>query len=171
MLRSVLTKMMPLHWRHNGRNGVSNHQHHNCLLNPLYRCRSKKTSKPRLTGLCAGNSPVIDKLPAQRASNAENISIWWRHHALSVAIQQQHSYILVSLLPNHFSLPAMYRLGLKSDQRRTRTCYYVTPAPLGFQLTYCNIYFGEWLIISNAFLMRGKFFYQGKQRQFGLSLS
>ena len=31
-------------------------------------------------GLCAGNSPVTGEFPAQRASNAENISIWWRHH-------------------------------------------------------------------------------------------
>ena len=28
-----------------------------CLLNRLFRCRSKKTSKLRVTGLCAGNSP------------------------------------------------------------------------------------------------------------------
>ena len=27
-----------------------------------------------------GNSPVTGELPAQRASNAQNVSIWWRHH-------------------------------------------------------------------------------------------
>ena len=27
-----------------------------------------------------GNSPVTSEFPAQRASNAENGSIWWRHH-------------------------------------------------------------------------------------------
>ena len=42
--------------------------------------RSKKTSKRRVTGLCAGNSPVTGEFPAQRASNAEKVSIWWRHH-------------------------------------------------------------------------------------------
>ena len=67
-------------WRHNGRDGVSNHQPHDCLLNPLLRRRSKKTSKLRVTGLCAGNSPVAGEFPAQMASNAENGSIWWRHH-------------------------------------------------------------------------------------------
>ena len=72
-----------LQWRHNGRDGVSNHQPHNCLLDRLFRRRSKKTSKPRVTGLCAGNSPVTGEFPAQRASNAENVSIWWRHHAFS----------------------------------------------------------------------------------------
>ena len=47
-----------LQWRHNGRDSVSNHQPHDCLLNRLFRRRSKKTSKLRVTGLCAGNSPV-----------------------------------------------------------------------------------------------------------------
>ena len=44
-------------WRHNGRDSVSNHQPHHCLLNRLFRRSSKKTSKLRATGLCAGNSP------------------------------------------------------------------------------------------------------------------
>ena len=42
--------------------------------------RSKKTSKLCVTGLCAGNSPGTGEFPAQMASNAENVSIWWRHH-------------------------------------------------------------------------------------------
>ena len=28
----------------------------------------------------AGNSPETGEFPAQMASNAENVSIWWRHH-------------------------------------------------------------------------------------------
>ena len=43
---------------------------------------SKKTSKLRVAGLCAGNSPRTGEFPAQKASNAENVSIWWRHHGL-----------------------------------------------------------------------------------------
>ena len=69
-----------LQWHHNGRDGVSNHQPHDCLLNRLFRRRSKKTSKLCVTGLCAGNSPVTGEFPTQMASNAENVSIWWRHH-------------------------------------------------------------------------------------------
>ena len=69
-----------LQWRHDGRDSVSNHQPHDCFLNRLFRRRSKKTSKLRVTGLCAGNSPGTGELPAQMASNAENVSIWWRHH-------------------------------------------------------------------------------------------
>ena len=68
-----------LHWRHNERDGISNHQPHDCLFNVLFRCRSKKTSKLRVTGHCAGNSPVTGEFPAQKASNAENVSIWWHH--------------------------------------------------------------------------------------------
>ena len=41
------------------------------LLRRLFRRRSKKTSKLRVTGLCAGNSPVTGQSHAQRASNAE----------------------------------------------------------------------------------------------------
>ena len=47
------------------------------------RRRSQKTSKLPVTGLCAGNSPVTGEFPAQRASNAENVSICWRHHELA----------------------------------------------------------------------------------------
>ena len=54
---------------------------HDYLLNRSIRRRSKKTSKLRVTRLCAGNSPVTGEFPAQMASNAENVSIWWRHHA------------------------------------------------------------------------------------------
>ena len=70
-------------WRHNGSDGVSNRQPHDCLLNRSFRRRSKKTSKLRVTGHCVGNSPLTGEFPAQMASNAENVSIWWRHHGRS----------------------------------------------------------------------------------------
>ena len=44
------------------------------------QARSKKISKFRVTGLCVGNSPGTGEFPAQMASSAENVSIWWRHH-------------------------------------------------------------------------------------------
>ena len=78
-----------LRWRHNGRHSVSNHQPHDCLLNRLFRPRSKKTSKLRVTGLCVGNSPGTGELPAQMASNAENVSLWWRHHGLLISIRSR----------------------------------------------------------------------------------
>ena len=69
-------------WRHNEPDGISKHQPHDCLLNRLFRHKSKNTSKVRVTGLCEGNSPVTGEFPAQMASNAENVSISWRHHGL-----------------------------------------------------------------------------------------
>ena len=78
-------QVRPLQWRHNERNSVSNHQPHDCLLNCLTRRRSKKTTTLRVTGLCAGNSPGTGEFPAQMASNEENVSIWWRHHAIIIS--------------------------------------------------------------------------------------
>ena len=84
-LQMCFSKVLSLRWRHNGCDSISNHQPHHCLLNRLFRRRSKKTSKLRVTGLCAGNSPGTGELPAQMASYAENVSIWWRHHVMLVA--------------------------------------------------------------------------------------
>ena len=47
----------PLQWRYNERDGVSNPHRLDCILNRL----------------------TVD-FPAQRASKAEKVSIWWRHH-------------------------------------------------------------------------------------------
>ena len=61
----------PLQWCHKGRDGVSNHQPHDCLLNRLFRQRIHQSS-----------ASLATELPAQMASNAENVSIWWRHHII-----------------------------------------------------------------------------------------
>ena len=60
---------------------ISNHQPHDCLLNRLFWRGSKITSKLRVIGLWSGNSPGTGEFPAQMASNAENVSIWWRRDA------------------------------------------------------------------------------------------
>ena len=89
-----------LQWRHSGCDSVSNHQPRDCFFNLCFRRRSKKTSKIRVTGRCAGNSPGTGEFPAQMASNAENISIWWR--------------LMVSQVPNvdtSPSIPARYVCG------------------------------------------------------------
>ena len=71
-----------LQYRHNERDGVSNHQVHDYFLSRLFRHRWKKTSKLCVTGLCEGNSPVTGEFLGQRASSAENVSIWWRDHGM-----------------------------------------------------------------------------------------
>ena len=84
---------LTLLWRHNERDGVSNHLGLDCLLNRLFRRRSNKTSKLRVTGLCEGNSPVIGEFLAQRASNTENVSIWWRHDMFHCYTRTRDIYV------------------------------------------------------------------------------
>ena len=79
---------------------ISNHEPHDYLLNRLFMRRSKKISKLRNTDLFEGNSPVTGEFNAQMASNAENVSIWWRHHAFRFPYP---SYV------DHFQLWEYYR--------------------------------------------------------------
>ena len=69
--------VITLQWRHNDHDGVSNHQSHGSLLNRLFRRRSKKTSKLRVTGLCVGNSPGLVNSPYKGPVTRK---IWWRLH-------------------------------------------------------------------------------------------
>ena len=43
-------------------------------------CTDHRKHQSSVTGLCEGNSPVTGDFPSQRATNAENVSIWRRHH-------------------------------------------------------------------------------------------
>ena len=109
----ILLKMT-LQWRHNGRDGISNHQHHDCLLNRLFRHRSKKTSEHRITSLCEGNSPVTGEFPPQRASNAENVSIWW----------SDHEFHRISDIATDFSLGKKKKINLPfiSEENPVQSC-------------------------------------------------
>ena len=70
------------YWRHNDHDGVSNHQPRVCLLNRLFGRISQKTSKLRVTGLCAGNSPgpvnSPHKWPVTRKIFHLMTSSWWQ---------------------------------------------------------------------------------------------
>ena len=76
--RMLTIVYIALQWSHNERHGISNHRCLECLLTRLFRRTSKKTSK--LHWALWGNPPVTGGFPSQRASNAENVPIWWRHH-------------------------------------------------------------------------------------------
>ena len=66
---------------HNERHGVSNHQQIDWLLKHLFRRTWKKTSKLRVNGLC--EESISDRwIHLTKTSNAENVSIWWRYHAM-----------------------------------------------------------------------------------------
>ena len=171
----------PLPWRHNGRDGGSNHQPHHCLLNRLFGRWSKKTSKLRITdrcagkgwvlltphfddvitgamasqvtsltivystvysdaakkktpklrvpGICAGNSPGTGVFPAHMASNAEIVSIWWRHHRVRILAQPNEDNQPIPIptrnpLPKHRGRVTMVNLScylnLLSKDRKTR---------------------------------------------------
>ena len=86
---------LSLQWRHNGQDGVSNYQPHDCLLNRLFKRISKETSKFRATGLCAGISPVPGEFPAQMASNAVNVSIRWGHHHWGPDTDTTHEFVII----------------------------------------------------------------------------
>ena len=83
-----------LTWRHNGHDGVSNHQPHDCLLNSFSGADQRKhQSSPSVAfvrGIHRGPANSI----AQMASNVENVSIWWRHHGID------HLYTFADLI--HF---------------------------------------------------------------------
>ena len=50
------------------------------VYSTVYSGADKKTSKLLVTVLCAMNSPGTGEFSAQSTSNADNVSIWWRHH-------------------------------------------------------------------------------------------
>ena len=79
-LRRFSLTIYTLQLRHNGPDSVSHHQPNDCLLNRLFKRRSKKSSKLRATGVCAGNSPLTGEFLAQRTRKGKKVSIWWRHH-------------------------------------------------------------------------------------------
>ena len=101
-----------LRWRHNGRDSVSNHQPRHCLLSFSFRRRSKKTSKLRVTGLCVGISPGNGEFPAQMARNAENVSIWWRHHGVIYL----PIFVRVTPLTSHGSDTALLCASFQNDR-------------------------------------------------------
>ena len=107
-----------LRWRHNDHAGVSNHQPHGCLLNRLFRRKSKKTSKLRVTGLWAGNSPGTGEFPAQMASYAENVSIWWRHHVFTGVV-----FSLACLYSYHSPTMIWYWVCSSAEGNR---CFFLT---------------------------------------------
>ena len=59
----------PLDWCHNERDDIWNHRRLDYLLRRLFRCRSKKTSTLRVTGLCEGKSTIWWRLHATQATN------------------------------------------------------------------------------------------------------
>ena len=69
----------------------------------------RKHQRSALMALCVGNSPVTGEFPAQRTSNAEQASIWWRHHGtMKVWTKWQVCFVITTQytsLSAHFHCP------------------------------------------------------------------
>ena len=61
---------------------------------------------------CEGNSPMTSEFPSQRASSAENVSIWWRYHE----VRGCQTYPIVSCEYACLFLPAMLAQIISEDK-------------------------------------------------------
>ena len=140
-LIQIMSCPLSIIWPHNERHGISNHRRLDCLLNRLFRRALEKTSRLRVTGLCEGNPPVTGGFPSQRASDTENISIWWRHHVRWQNITRTNAQLL-SIEPILFRLSwwrnmALYVLGFIDWCLYKATCHY--PDKYGFTVIRTSI--------------------------------
>ena len=85
-------------WRHNGGYGVSNHQPHDSLLNRLFKCRSKKTSKHRVTGLFGGEFTGHRPVTRETFPFDDVIICLWQRRDASVS---QDSVCFQSTISSH----------------------------------------------------------------------
>ena len=110
---------LTLQWRHNDHDGVANHQPHGCLLNRLFRRRSKKTSKLRVTGLCVGNSPGPVNSPHKRPVTRKMfpfddvIMTFWNYRRTMCWCLNQMALILQTTLPNAFCWKKIFLFSFK----------------------------------------------------------
>ena len=120
-----------VYYSHNEHDGVSNHRRLKCLLNSLFRRTSKKTSKLRVTGLCEGNSPVTYEYLTQMASNAENVSIWWRHHGCWLLLCHLEGtlcdHVILIMLSEHL-IGTMIYVTVSDAHVINHTCFLPTTA-------------------------------------------
>ena len=101
---------IPLRWRHNERDIVSNHQPRECLLSRLIWRRSKKTSKLCVIGLCAGNSPgpvnSTRKGPVTRKMFPfDDVIMLWSNHAFHATSWHRSTFRMLTTSQSVFPLP------------------------------------------------------------------
>ena len=80
-LTALLMREISITTTSHERHKVSHYVSFDCLLNSLCGPVSPKYQGPHYWPTVMGNSAVTDEFTAQKASNAEKASIWWRHHA------------------------------------------------------------------------------------------
>ena len=73
--------IITLHWRHDERDGVSNHQRLVLFAQRFVQAQIKESIKAPLHWPLWGESTGDRWIPLTKGSNAENVSIWWCQHA------------------------------------------------------------------------------------------
>ena len=112
---------------------------------------AKRTSKLGVTGLCEENSPVTDVLPTQRASNAENVSIWWRHHILIANCTSPTWHLIQVVLSIIWELRTKYERNMFSYLKRQNESVIEVHGPLlCFDCDIVCSYMLQSIIISNV---------------------
>ena len=113
------------------------------------RRRSQKLAKFCITGFCEENSPVTGEFPAQRASNAENVSIWWRHHAHTTSIPIHH---IAQIYRRHtflsrtvISISRQKSMGFWLSARRKSKSPWTAKKPSAYWSNMPNIFSGTWI--------------------------
>ena len=135
--RQKLSKRkISLQWRNNER-GVSNHQPRDYLLNRLFRRRSMKTSKLRVTGFCEGNSPATGEFRAHRASNAANVSIWWCPHVSKTCFS--HFCCIISYSPCLLHIHVVQRVQLIISSKKLLICHRTHLKHMHEHIGICNL--------------------------------
>ena len=135
-VRQGLTNSISLHWRHNDHDSVSNRQPHGCLLNRLFRRRSKKTSTLRVTGLCVGNSPGPVNSPhkgpvTRKMFSFDDVIMSYStnimHYTLSriaYAYRENRDFVFIIIAQFMMSANSRIRFGLQI----VSVCFYITPS-------------------------------------------
>ena len=112
------------------------------------RCRYKKTSKIRVTGLFfggggggGGDSPVTGEFSPQRASNGENISIW-------LMTSSCYLRLLIHVLTSAaFQLNRRWNLDIRGQRPISVRTYFRHICSLGVNFMQL------WFFVSNRFLI------------------
>ena len=131
--------------RHNGRDGVSNPRHHECLLNRLFRHQPRKTSKLRVTGLCEGNSSMAGEFPAhiQRASTPKCFHLMtssWYHQCDLTAFNCGRFHRMLKVIILYMNLD----LRLQSHPPRVIELIYANHKKKNSPIS--SLQFGPWII-------------------------
>ena len=144
-----------LQWRRNGRDGVSNHQPYQCLLNHLFGRRSKKTSNLRVTGVCVGGihrGPVNSPhkwLVTRKMFPFDDviISLDWHHAAKHWWMITSHTIQWMSLPPIPWSQLISPCEMVPCCQVRHRCFWRSTASLISIQISYLTSDDHLWILL------------------------